>query len=221
MPETEDKLTTIIPDFYYDLIGRIAPGFVAITVSVYWSGSNFEVVFSTIGQSVFALVIAWLIGVTLDVGVYYIGTSFRLDEFLKCLKSNGLKISCLKNWKRALLKRSQVSKAGENHVYNYLSKASPWERGSLIKQQALLILYRNMLSICALTALICFFMRFFPEWLSSSLNSLLPVLHCHYWRYFVLTVVFSLIFAVCWWHQSISLDAWDEFIKKNEQQDRR
>jgi hypothetical protein len=79
MPELEDKPTTIIPDFYYDLIGRIAPGFVVVAVFLYWSGSNFEVVFSTIGQSVFALTVAWIIGTTLDAGVYYVGITFHAD----------------------------------------------------------------------------------------------------------------------------------------------
>jgi hypothetical protein len=98
------------------------------------------------------------------------------------------------------------SQTKNNNVWNYLSMASPWERGSIIKQQALLIFYRNMLSICTLTALICVLPR---------LNALLPVLHCHYWRWFILAICFCFVFLASWLHQSNSLDAWEEFINED------
>ena len=170
MSEQEEKLTAIIPDFFAELIGRIAPGFAVIALSLYWSGSDFKAVFSTVGLSVFVLAAAWIIGVTLDVGVFCIGNMLRLDKLLKPFPKDDYYI----HWQ-------------------YLLDASEWERGIINKQRSQLIFFRNMMSVCGLTVLACIIMEF-----SSRLDSLLPVLHNHHRCYGILAIVFFIVFMLCW-----------------------
>lgn len=201
MSEPEKELTTIIPDFFFELIGRIAPGFVVIALSLYWtgSGSDFKTVFSNIGLSAFALAAAWIIGVTLDIGVYCILAMLR-DVGVYCI---GKRLPFEKWWPPHPEDYGFVR-------WEYLLDASVWERGIINKTQALLIFFRNMMSVCALTALICIIMEYsstLDSWLlvfrlrlelGQILDSLLPVLHIHHLRYGILADVFLFVFFLSW-----------------------
>lgn len=144
--EQGEKLAAIIPDFFFELISRIAPGFVVIVLSLYWAGSDFKAVVFTIGLSVFMLAAAWIIGVTLDVGVYSIGKILHLDKWL--LRDPEGELS-------PVTEKVDTEEV-EYDRWEYLRKASSWERGRIIKAEAQLIFFRNMMSVCALTAVICF-----------------------------------------------------------------
>ena len=175
MSEQGEQLTSIVPDFFADLIGRIVPGFVVITLSLYFSGNDLKAAFSTFGLSVFVLAAAWIIGVTLDVGVYCI-----------------LKGPCADK----LLKLKPFPDDPHNCHWDYLCNTNTWERGIINKARALSVFFRNMLFICALTALACVIAEFV-----SCLNSLLPLLYSHRWRYVFLALFFSRVFYLCWIEQ--------------------
>ena len=170
MPEPEENQTTIIPDFFAELISRIAPGFVVIALFLFWSGKDIKGVFSTVGLSVFVLAAAWIIGITLDVGIFCVGKKFHIETLLNKLPSDD-----------------------KNYHWKYLRTAKAWERGIINKQKALVIFFRNMMSVCGLTTLICIIVEF-----SSSLESLLPVLYSHCRCYGLLAFVLFFVYWLCW-----------------------
>lgn len=198
LSEQAGKLTEIIPDFFFELISRIAPGFVVIALSLYWGGCDFKTVFSNTGLSAWmlpaALAAAWIIGVTLDVGVFCIGKKLRLDEWLL----QGPKDGSQADPKSGL--QPDPKDHDEYKRWQYRCKSSSWERGRMGKAEAQVIFFRNMMSVCALTALICVIME-----LSSSLDSLLPVLHGHPWTYLALAIFFFFIFWPSWLMMRLSL----------------
>jgi hypothetical protein len=65
-----EKLSGLVPDFYFELIARIIPGSIVILSFIYWSGRELKEVFSTFGVSALLLMAAWIIGVILDLGLY-------------------------------------------------------------------------------------------------------------------------------------------------------
>jgi len=66
--DTKISKPEFIPDFFREFISRIIPGMVFIGIYIFWSGKHLKVVFSDATLSVFVLVAAWIIGVTIDVG---------------------------------------------------------------------------------------------------------------------------------------------------------
>jgi hypothetical protein len=173
----------LIPDFVKEFIGRIIPGLVTMALYMYWSGSGFTVAFSTTILSatilafVFILVAAWIIGVTLDLGVYLI------------VYNAGRKI-CPKR-----LEKMGNFTAGLGEWY-YLSKTNSWERGYLIKDAGQVVFLRSMGFICALTASVSLMSILkFP----SGLNFWLPALFNYNWLYFISGLAFCLVFWCCWW----------------------
>ena len=122
--EPEPKETQLIPDFFYEFISRIIPGLVVIALSFYWSDSDFKAISSSLGLSLFVLVAAWIIGTTLDVGVFMV-----------------VKWIC-----PGLLKKIPAS---HRDIWEYLCKAKSWERESYNKAEALRIFFRNIIDLRA------------------------------------------------------------------------
>jgi hypothetical protein len=93
--------------------------------------------------------------------------------------------------------------------WKYVHNVGAWERGIIHKVTAQVIFFRNMMSICALTTLICIIMEY-----SSRLNSLLPLLFSHHRRYAILGIVFSFVFMSCWWAQRKTLTVdWQNWLE--------
>jgi hypothetical protein len=193
MASNEENAAQIIPDFFAEFIGRITPGLVVIALAVFWSGKNFKAVFSSVELSVFVLAAAWIIGITLDMGIFCIGKLFYLDRCEKLLPPLN---------------------TGEDY-WKYILNAKAWERGIINKQMAQLIFFRNMMSICALMALISIAMNF-----PSSLNFLLPVLDNYHQIFGILGSVFFFVFGLCWQAQreTIRVDWKEVWSKKHTPQ---
>ena len=81
MDKDDDNLWAFIPDFIYDFIGRIIPGLIVISLYLYWTGKGLECFHHTFEISLFILVAAWVIGVTLDEGVFFFWKLFRKSVF--------------------------------------------------------------------------------------------------------------------------------------------
>ena len=61
MAEEPEKLTGLVPEFYFELFARIIPGLAAIWTSMYWSECDLKTVYSSLGLSAFMLVGAWVV----------------------------------------------------------------------------------------------------------------------------------------------------------------
>jgi hypothetical protein len=62
----------LIPDFFREFISRIVPGVALIGLFIFWSGRSFKEFFSDVTVSFFILIAAWIIGATLDIGIFSI-----------------------------------------------------------------------------------------------------------------------------------------------------
>jgi hypothetical protein len=196
--DPEPKETQIIPDFFYEFIARIIPGLVFIALCLYWSDSDFKAISASVGLSLFVLVAAWIIGTTLDLGVFVI-----------------VNLICPK----CLLEKIP---APHPDTWDHLCKTKSWEREIYKKTEAVCIFYRSMASICALMVFLIFIVTTFSLTLDSVLPALtkhLPALLRHPWVYGILGVIFFFVFVSCWWAQKNALEAWSaRFAKKLNQE---
>ena len=69
--EMEDK-AELIPDFFRELMSRIIPGLVVVFLFIYWSENKHKLALSETSTFTLFLLPAWIIGITLDLGCYYI-----------------------------------------------------------------------------------------------------------------------------------------------------
>jgi hypothetical protein len=192
----------IIPDFFYELISRIMPGFMAIAILVYASGNHLVEVFSRLELSVFLLMLAWVFGIILDVG-FFCTVKFICADFLPRLRGKTLWEGI---WKP------------KRNLWKYSRTARPWERGMLNKSEAQMIFFRTMALICFLLYFLCLLCKIF-----SLCDALFPILARNTPHGNVLVEICSPIlggvFLLCWRQQSQSLD---EALKElTEQQHRR
>lgn len=192
MEKELDKLGTVIPEFFYELVTRAFPGIVVLSVCFYWSGGNFKDVFSTGGESGFVLagfvlIMAWIVGITLDAGAYQIGKLLRfdklLDSFPKDTKGDGL---------------------------DYIRRVEAWERKLIFMQMALVIFFRSMGVICFFTFCVSI-LNFLFSVLNCSLlvfnrfQAKLPLLCGHFVIYGLVSFVFACVFGLCWHEQRKSV----------------
>ena len=158
MAEEPEKLTGLVPEFYFELIARIIPGLGAIWISMCWSGCDFKTVYSSLGLSAFILVGAWVIGVTLDVGVFRVYRKILGNRFVPELSSSPVTIR----------------------------KLPEWVRKSIFKDYAVVIFSRGMFVIWVVTLAICLVMEYWRGLLSYLPD--LPALDQHHSRYGVLSL---------------------------------
>lgn len=148
--QPEMSPATLIPEFSSELIARIIPGLVAIIILIYSISGDFPMAHSTIGlevfKSVILLVAAWIVGLTLDVGVFAVGVFAK--ERLK--------------WK--WLKKAVGEDLPPARALEVTRELDDWERKLLSKHVALRIFFRNMAVVSALTGLTCLVMLFRPGW---------------------------------------------------------
>jgi hypothetical protein len=178
MSDGESSQTGGVPDFFYELIARIIPGVVVVAISIYWSKGDFKTVYSSVGLSVFMLVAAWIIGVTLDIGVF---AGYKL---------------CPEKY------RQKITPDLSTYAW-ILRKLLPFDRKLVTKALALIVFFRIMTIICVFALLICVAMLLFPRW-----DFFLPALHDHFWRYGLVSVILALVFGICWNEQHRELDSW-------------
>ena len=85
-PTMNEKGAQLIPDFFYEFISRIIPGLIVIALCFFWSGTNFDSKSITTpflaGTSFFSLLLGWVIGTTLDVGVFVVANPLK-EIFVK------------------------------------------------------------------------------------------------------------------------------------------
>ena len=194
----EKNEAEFIPDFYREFISRIIPGLVVIALYLYWSNTDFKAIFpgestgATITSSSFLFIAAWIIGVTLDVGIFLIAVQILriIQKKFHCLKH------CLKKLLESPMDYNEQEGNNEQDEWEYLRAANPWERGIIIKTFAQVIFFRGMFSICALTVILSVSsMIGRPE----KLSDWLPVLFRMKCTCLILSLVFSLLFCLCWW----------------------
>ena len=193
MLEPETNNTQVIPDFFYEFISRIIPGLVVITISLYWSDSDIKAIFSSVGLSLFVLVAAWIIGMTLDAGGFTIVKRICPQRFLEKIPS------CHPN------------------THDHLCKTNRWEREIFSKAQAQSIFFRSMTTICALSIFLTSTVTIFSSKLNSMCPALLkhlPALLRHPWIYGICGFVFFFVFLSCWWAQRKCLESWSTNIVK-------
>jgi hypothetical protein len=162
-----EQLTGLVPDFFFELIARIPPGLVGVLSCVYWSGRDLKADhFGVLGL----LVAAWVVGVTLDVGVYRIVYAI-LPELPEKVRNNVV--------------------PDLRPTTEFFRELPVWDRGILFKQFALLVFLRGIMVMCAVTGVGCWVMWLWSGWLCHS-----PLLPQHYgWC----GVVFSILGSLCWW----------------------
>ena len=184
-------MPSVIPDFFFEFISRIIPGLVVIALCLYWSDSNLKVIFSNIESSFFVLVASWIIGTTLDLGVFLIVKRICPKCLLDKTKTTDLDI-----WKK-------------------LCELNSWQREYYFKTQAVCIFFRGMASISALSVCLIFIIT------SSHLkmDSVLPALLRHPWVYGILGVIFSIVFVWCWWAENGALHEWSKRFATNQKKD--
>jgi hypothetical protein len=149
-----------------------------VAIAIYWSGGDFKTVYSNVGLSVFVLVVAWIIGVTLDIGVF---AGFKL---------------CPEKY------RQQIVPDLSKYAWIF-RKLLPFDRKLVTKSLALIVFFRIMTVICVFAVLIPVAMLLFP-----SRDFFLPALHDHPWRYGLVSGIFALVFGFCWNEQHRELESW-------------
>ncbi|HEY1717499.1 MAG TPA: hypothetical protein VGH42_04295 [Verrucomicrobiae bacterium] len=185
--------TEFIPDFYREFISRIIPGLVVIALYIYWSETDFKVVFSSYLMSSFLLIAAWIIGVTLDVGIFLIvDLIVGADKFIPKPQKNPGESEPTKHQEKSL----ESNDNAYTDEWEYLCKAKPWERGIILKTLSQVIFFCVMFSICALAVILSLasISERFPK-----LNCGLPVLFQYKYYYLVSALVFSFVYLLCWW----------------------
>lgn len=183
-----------IPDFFRELISRIIPGLVVIALCLYWSKGDFKATYSSVAISVFVIMTAWIIGVTLDVPLY---VAYQSLIGVKKIKENPIA-------KRIILEPLDD--------WDVLCKATSWERGAIIKSVALTTFYRNMSAIGALTALLTHpsFGGIFP-----ALITMFPGLFAYRLWYMILGLFCWVSFACCWYSNRKGINEHLEKLKEN------
>jgi hypothetical protein len=190
----------LIPEFFVEFISRIVPGLVVIFLFFYWQKNGLKTIsdhkddFSGLGLSLFIFVAAWVIGVTLDVGVFIV---FRKIKIFK-----------------AYAEKHEKSIPA---IWENMHLAKPWERGNIAKAAAQMIFFRNMVSICAMVFVLCLCdfigatttIDFFSE-----LKEFFPNLYNHKGFYAFASIVLGLVFYFVWEAQPNSLTEAIEFVKK-------
>ena len=202
----------LIPEFFVEFISRIVPGLVVIFLFFYWQKDGLKNIsdhkddFSGLGLSLFILVAAWVIGVTLDVGVFII--------FRKILK------------KRADDHSNKIPK-----IWETMHLAKPWERGNIAKAAAQMLFFRSMVSICAIVVVLsalmeiqfllvshyrdCNFVDIIPDSIMdflSELKELFPILYEHNGFYAFISIALGVVFYYVWEVQPDSLTAAIEIV---------
>jgi hypothetical protein len=179
MTDSEENQTGAIPEFFYDIIARMIPGLLAIVIYMYWSKADFKSVVSNVGMSGFVLVAAWVVGVTLDVGVFAIAKKICSGKWLQKVAPD------------------------LNPLLGITRKLPPFERRLIAKALAQIIFFRNMMVICGSAALICLVMCFLPIF-----DLLLPALRDHDYLCGLLCVILWWVFWLCWKLQRGSVADW-------------
>jgi hypothetical protein len=179
MSDGEPSQTVGIPDFFYELIARIIPGAAVVAICIYGANGDFKAVYSSVGLSVSVLVAGWVIGVTLDLGVFA-GWEWLSPERLR------------KNIAPDLIEYAWIDR-----------KLLPWDRKLVTKARAQIVFFRSMTAICVFTVLICVAMLYFPRW-----DFLLPALHDHAWSYGTVCFILIWVFGSCWKWQHDELEEW-------------
>jgi len=183
-PTMNEKGAQLIPDFFYEFISRIIPGLIVIALCFFWSGTNFDSKSITTpflaGTSFFSLLLGWVIGTTLDVGVFVVANPLK-EIFVK---------------KNHHEKKSDILEAD---YWEGLKKMTAWERNYFHKQTALKIFFRNMASICFLTTIIIFIHRFGLDSEFPALERYLPdLLTRNSGGYLIWSLFFGVIFFFGW-----------------------
>ena len=190
MADGESSVAGGIPDFFYELIARIIPGVVVIAISIYWFSGNFKTS-SGVELSVFVffgLVAAWIIGVTLDLGVFVGWKWFVGRKWLLRL--------------RHYLKREEF--VSDLIQYGWIvRKLEPLDRKLVTKAHAQIVFFRSMTAICAFAVLICLAMLCVPYW-----GFLLPALDDCAGFYALIYSILALVFWSCWKWQHGELEKW-------------
>jgi|SRR5208282_3384198 len=215
----------LIPDFFYELIARIAPGSIAIALSIYWANGDFETVYSSGVLSVFLLVPAWIIGVTLDLSVF----SVLRPIFYRHKKPKDLEapkdVKGLKGWAKVV----HYFIPYEDPTLEVIEKWPSLERVLFTKKKAEVIFLRIMCTLCAVIALVCMVMNpFLPlgGWLrhhfpspsswdyATWLGNKLPILQLHSRPFFWLCLILTVVFYWCWREESYALGLGIELWRK-------
>jgi len=155
-----EQLTGLVPDFFFELIARIVPGLVGVLSCVYWSGRDFKPDHFGV---LTLLVAAWVVGVTLDVGVYRIVYAILPEKV-----------------------RHEVV-PDLRPTTEFFRELPVRDRGILFKQFALLVFLRGMMVICAVTGVACWFMGSWSGWLRG-----LPLMDQAGWCGFAFSILGSL-----------------------------
>jgi hypothetical protein len=156
---------------------------VAILTSIYWSGGNFKTVSSSLGLSAFMLVAAWVVGVTLDIGVFMIVPAILPEKVLK---------EVVPNLAPTVL---------------FIRDLPVWDRGILFKQFALMVFLRGMLVMCAVTGVVCVVMWLWSGWLYDW-----PFLHEDYGQYGVVCSILACLFWLAWKGNRRVTPFWKQFL---------
>jgi hypothetical protein len=198
MPDGAEKQTWVIPDYFYELIARMIPGSIAIAISMYWSESDFGKVASSVGLSVFALGVAWVLGATLDVGAF----TFFKNAKRVCMRLD-VKAFTFSKTAKWFQDKLETFACPVNPKLEVVRGLSDLDRRTITKAMALKILFRNMLVICVLTMLICLGMHVCP-----SRDFYLPRLQNDYWLYALLCCFLIVVFWGCWKELDSSISHW-------------
>ncbi|MEI9959798.1 MAG: hypothetical protein WDM76_01325 [Limisphaerales bacterium] len=190
------------------------PGLVVIFLFFYWQKNGLKTIsdhkddLSGLGLSLFIFVAAWVIGTTLDVGVFIIFQKF----FKKFANDHSEKIP---------------------KIWENMHLAKPWERGNIAKAAAQMKFFRNMASICAIVIFLCLLMEIhflltgyyrdssFVSTIPASimdflleLKELLPILYDHNGFYAFSSIILGWVFYSIWKVQPGSLTAAIKIVKK-------
>jgi hypothetical protein len=207
MSDGESSQTGGVPDFFSELIARVIPGVVVVAISIYWYNGDFKKVYSD-GLWVVALVVAWIIGVTLDLGVF--GIYMLCLEKLRKIVHDIITSAWMLRHAEAIFCKL-VTKILQEIVHDFgtsawmLRDVEPLFRKLVTKMFAVLVFFRSMAVFCGFTVAICVVMPICP-WC----DFFLPRLGCCPCLYLVVSLVLGLVFGFCWYEEHRQINSWFE-----------
>lgn len=170
----DDFKATTIPYISYEIFARIVPGLVAIVI---WFPTFLPLDNCTksshTGEWLLIFLAAWIIGVTMDMGVFTYGKLLR-DK---------------------LSPSSQTSSEEEESEIFYKSPFS--KREMIVRLAAIRVFFRSMAVVSIVTLIICL-LSCIPCIYECFLSPQFRILHEHYKRYAFLSLIFAIGYTGSW-----------------------
>jgi len=199
----EENHPSFIPEFFFEFIARIVPGLVLLAAACFLFHGDFSVLYayatagntaiSSLGTSGFLLVVAWIFGVVLDVGLF---TVVKLLPLKKCPPP-------FKNW---------IPSPEENETFlKTILTMEPWKREAVYKMKSLGIFYRSMGVICALIAIARLSVGL-GVWTNNTFRGFAQL---PWWIGWVFTSL-AVVFYLCWNDHGKSVGHWWKIAAKTK-----